>query len=449
MAQLLVTYWCGRRRPADFGPGNISLTRKTFLALSLAAMLAPALSSAQAPVRYDVAYLWHASRTAANRRMKSVGAVLGPRAAQKLRVVWVDGGCAVVYPREGAAAEVRATARLHKKLLRRRAPGPAFAVLSRQWKALVPAGSSLAVAAAPRPRAQPARPAPQAKPVHVARGPQPDFEEHASAAARSANAQLFETLIDDHIKLLRRQGRLARDERTAWSVYDFTTGEMLVEINPDIELQSASLVKPFLALAFMHEAAAGRLVYDDQSRVQMERMIQLSDNASADWVMRKVGGPAAVERILRADYGALLQGVEIKEYIPRDGRTYRNRASARDYSRFLLALWRDELPNSEEIKRLMGLPKRDRLRTGVPLPQDTQVFSKTGSTSRLCGDIGVLLAKGADGKQYPYTLIGIIEKQNRARHYFGWLRSRGNVIREISAMVYARLGALHGFTAMR
>lgn len=424
------------------------MPRYSFLVVSLAALLAPALASAQAPARYDVAYLWHARMPAAFKRMKAVAGVLGPRAAQKLRVVEEEGAYAVVYLRDGSAAETRVTARLHKKLLHRRAPGPAFPVLSRRWTEVARAGVRPAafVAAAPRPKAKLAR---RAAPRSPAAPRAPVLPEQPSLAARSANAQQFETLIDDHIKLLRRQGRLAPDERTAWSVYDFTTGEMLVEINPDIELQSASLVKPFLALAFMHEVAKGKLVYDDHGRREMERMIQLSDNGSADWVMRQVGGPAAVERVLRENYGSLLHGVEIKEYIPRDGRTYRNKASARDYSRFLLALWRDELPNSEEIKRLMGLPKRDRLRTGVPLPVDTQVFSKTGSTSRLCGDIGVLLARGADGKQYPYTLIGIIEKQSRARHYFGWLRSRGNVIREISGMVYARLGQLHGFTATR
>ncbi|MDE2143126.1 MAG: serine hydrolase, partial [Elusimicrobia bacterium] len=117
---------------------------------------------------------------------------------------------------------------------------------------------------------------------------------------------------------------------------------------------------------------------------------------------------------------------------------------ARDYSRFLLALWRDELPGSAEIKRLMALPKRDRLHSGVPLPHDVEVYSKTGSTSHLCGDIGVLTAKGPDGRQYAYTIVGIIEKQSPARHYISWLRSRGNVIRYVSYLVYSRVSALHG-----
>jgi beta-lactamase class A len=268
-----------------------------------------------------------------------------------------------------------------------------------------------------------------------------------AAPAPSVESRQLEKMLEEHVKELRRRGRLSPDERTAWSVYDFTTGKTLVEINADLELQSASLVKPFLALAFMSQVEKGKLAYNDESRRQMTRMIQISDNKSADWMMRRLGGPAAVERLLRGEFGSVLPGVEIKEYIPKNGRTFRNRASARDYSRFLLALWRDELPGSKEIKRLMALPKRDRLRTGVPLPSDVEVYDKTGTTSRLCGDIGVLTAKGPDGRQYSYTLVGIIEKQSPARNYMSWMRSRGDVIRHVSYMVYRGVGALHGFAS--
>ncbi|MDD5657324.1 MAG: serine hydrolase [Elusimicrobia bacterium] len=287
----------------------------------------------------------------------------------------------------------------------------------------------------------------------VSEGEFPNQGVHSRLARRydsyQATAEVrrgLEASLAEHILRLRRQGRLAPDENTAWSVYDFTTGEKLAEINADIKLQAASLIKPFVALAFLHQAQNGALEYDRQARSRLERMIQRSDNSATNWAMRRLGGPEAVQKLLRANYGSLLAGVEIVEYIPRGGRTYRNRASARDYSRFLLALWRDQLPGSAEIKRLMALPKRDRLRSDA-LPDDTEVFSKTGSTSHLCGDMGVLLAKGADGRQYAYTLIGIIEKKSPARHYRRWLRSRGNVIREVSGLVYRLIGSVHGFAA--
>jgi len=268
-------------------------------------------------------------------------------------------------------------------------------------------------------------------------------------AEKAEQRHSLEALVEEHVRQLHRQGRLAKDENTAWSVYDFTSGEKLMEINADIKLQAASLIKPFIALAYMHQVKQGLLAYDDDARARLERMIQHSDNNAADWAMRKLGGPAAVQALLRHNYGALLANVEIVEYIPRGGRTYRNKASVSDYSRFLLALWRDELPGSGEIKRLMALPKRDRLRTGTDLPADTEDFSKTGSTSHLCGDIGVLSAKGPDGRQYAYALIGIIEKRHAARHYFRWLHSRGDIIREMSGMVYRVIANLHGFAPVR
>ena len=271
----------------------------------------------------------------------------------------------------------------------------------------------------------------------------------ATDEAKAAQRRGLEAMVEEHVRQLHRQGRLAKDENTAWSVYDFTSGEKLVEINADLKLQAASLIKPFIALAFMHQVKQGLLPYDDDARGRLERMIQHSDNNATNWALRKLGGPAAVGALLRRNYGALLANVEIVEYIPRGGRTYRNRASAGDYSRFLLALWRNELPGAVEIKRLMALPKRDRLRTGADLPQDTEDFSKTGSTSHLCGDMGVLLAKGPDGRQYAYALIGIIEKRHPARHYFRWLRSRGNIIREMSGMFYHIIANMHGFAANR
>lgn len=401
---------------------NPLIVRLSRLAVLLAAAaLAPSLGRAQAG-RFDVSYLWHASLADAQAKRQQVASVLGRRVARELRVINADGGYGVIYLRQGDRGGAQVTAAAHSRVLRRKKIGKAWIVASRSWIEVNPEGQAV---------------------------PQAPEEPEAAAAGHNAEHRELEQALVDHVSAMRRQGRLASDERTAWSVYDFATGETLVEINADLELQTASLVKPFLALAFMTQVAKGKLVYDAQSRRQMTRMIQISDNASADWVMRKVGGPAAVENLLHTYYAALLPGVEIKEYIPRSGRTYRNRATARDYSRFLLALWRDELPGSQEIKRLMGLPKRDRLKTGVPLPRDVEVFSKTGSTSHLCGDIGVLAVNGPDGRQYAYTLVGIIEKEHPARHYFSWLRSRGNVIRQISYIVYHRVGAMHGFASAR
>jgi beta-lactamase class A len=154
-------------------------------------------------------------------------------------------------------------------------------------------------------------------------------------------------------------------------------------------------------------------------------------------MLRKIGGPKAAERVLKRKYPGIFQDTRIVEYIPRGGRTYRNKASAHDYSRFLYAVWKEDIFGAREIKRLMALPGRDRILTGVAsIPVSTRVYNKTGSTARVCGDMGILIVEGPDGKRYPYTVIGIIEKERRTRDYATWIRSRGAVIRNVSGIIY-------------
>ena len=71
------------------------------------------------------------------------------------------------------------------------------------------------------------------------------------------------------------------------------------------------------------------------------------------------------------------------------------------------------------------------------------VYDKTGSTARLCGNMGIIEAMGKDGKHYPYTIVGIIEKRERTRHYGRWVATRGNVIRGVSSLVYEDLKRRH------
>jgi beta-lactamase class A len=261
---------------------------------------------------------------------------------------------------------------------------------------------------------------------------------------RSREIRDLEVAVEHYIDRLRREGKIAPDERTGWSVYDFTTGEKLVTINEDVQFQAASLVKPFIAAAFFHKVKKGELVYGPKSRRHMQRMIQHSNNASTNWVTRQVGGPQAVERILKREYPGIFQETHLVEYIPANGRTYRNKASVHDYSRFLYAIWKGDIDGADEIKRLMALPGSDRIYTGVPeVPKGTRVYNKTGSTAHVCGDMGILSVKGPDGKRYPYTLIGIIEKQQGAENYTAWIRSRSEVIRSVSGIVYKGIIALH------
>jgi len=391
---------------------------------------------------YDVSYVWSRSLSGVREYRDKVAEVLGPAVAKDLKVVTRDSLIGLVYVRHGDSAGATRVAKSHSRLLRAQGLDAASPIRSVNWTLVGDAGPRQAAAASnaeSEPAASINRTTAAAPPAATGLR-----RSRMSVAQRSREIHNLEAAVEDYINRLRKDGKLDSDERTGWSVYDFTTGEKLVTINEDQQFQTASLVKPFIAAAFFYKVKTGELKYDRQSRRQMERMIQHSNNASTNWVTRKVGGPQAVQRILKQQYPAIFQEIHLVEYIPAGGKTYRNKASVHDYSRFLYALWKEDIAGAREIKRLMALPGRDRIYTGVRgVPKGTRVYNKTGSTARVCGDMGILNVKGADGKWYPYTVIGIIEKEQNAANYTSWIRSRGNIIRHVSSIVYQSIAQNH------
>jgi beta-lactamase class A len=259
----------------------------------------------------------------------------------------------------------------------------------------------------------------------------------------SASKTRIEQSIESYIDGLRRKGKIGKDESTGWMVYDLASDKPIVDINADQTFQAASMIKPFIALAFFHQVKNGKFKYGPRSRRNMEAMIQRSSNSSTNWVMRQVGGPATTTKILKKYYGHIFKKTKITEYIPANGRTYKNKALPSDYVRFLRELWNKKLPYGKELRRLMALPGRDRLYHGTPIPQGTLVYNKTGSTAHLCGDMGILVPKTKRGGRYPYVVVGIIERESRPANYGRWMASRGKVIRQVSTMVYKEMKKEH------
>lgn len=246
--------------------------------------------------------------------------------------------------------------------------------------------------------------------------------------------------INAHIQDLRASGRVTGVERTAWLVHDLVADRTICAINADLPLQAASMIKPFVALAFFHQVSKGKLAYGEQSLVHMERMIRDSNNSSTNWVMERVGGPAACHAILHKHYGAIVDQLDLVEYIPSSGCTYRNRASARDHARLLQAVWRDQVPSARELRRVLNLPGPDRLYCAVPqIPAGTEVYNKTGTTAMCCGDMGILVARTQHGHRVPYVIVGVIERSNRTSQYTSWSHARADVIRGVSGLTYGYL----------
>ncbi|MDW7771958.1 MAG: serine hydrolase [Desulfobulbaceae bacterium] len=345
----------------------------------------------------------------------------------------------LIYRRRGDRSSTYAVAKKHARLLKSR--GISTTIIAEKnnpvvfgESSLLDDGASIGIINIPAKK----------KTAKKAAPPGPEFIETADQAtiipASSASGRKeIEQAIESYIKELRRKGEISSDERTGWMVYDLTRKESLAAINSEMHFQAASMIKPFLALAFFHRVKQGELIYGPKSRRNMELMIQQSNNPATNWVMRTTGGPSTCDEILRRHYGDIFKNTRIIEYIPPGGKTYKNVALPSDYIRFLQALWDDELPYSKEIRRLMSLPGRDRLYDNTPIPQGTLVYNKTGSTAFLCGDMGILVARDKEGNRYPYALVGIIQRSSRPSDYGNWMLTRGNVIRQVSTLVYEEM----------
>ena len=451
------------------------------------------LQSKCAPT-FNVSYGAADSEQGALARLQIVGGTLGPEVQQKLTLESTSPGkWQLVYQRYGDEASTLTVATNHSKVLAKHKI-TATAVPTHAPR-VVSVGSAVAASKpAAKPVEKPIESKPAEKPVEVATARLEPAEAKLGAAAEtkatavkpveskpveskpveskpaekpaevaaakpvaskpsprplddlpgSLDTPLRDT-INAHIQRLRKRGVVAADETTAWYVQTLHDDRTWAAINADRSLQCASMFKPYVALAFLHRVEEGRVIYGKMSRTKLEAMIQYSDNEATNWAMMTVGGPDAVQRILTQHYGHILKETSIVETIPRSGRTYRNRSSARDYVRFSRALWREELPQSDEIKRLMLLPGRDRLYTGAPsIPPGTLVMNKTGTTSHLCGDFGILVAQSGAGKPVPYAFVGIIEKKGTAPSYGSWVSARSTVIRGVSDLVYRSLKGEYG-----
>ena len=388
------------------------LRARKFLRLAAVLCLAAASAAAQGPA-YDIAYIWRPDQADVVAYKAKVSDILGPDVARRLRVVRAGGRYGLVYLRNGTRGPAAATAKVHTRFLAARGLNPAVPVRAQD---LAPPQSAASAGGAP------------------------------AAPPAAGETSALERDIENYVRKLRHRGRIKGNERSAWLVYDITADKKLAGINEDLPLEAASLIKPFIAMAYLHGVDAGRRPYNSEVRGRMERMIQESDNQAANWLLRRLGGPKAVQGFLKREYGGIFRNTSIVEYIPAGGRAYRNKASVRDYSRFLYALWTGVLPGSAELKRLLSLPNPDRLYTSSPgVAAGTEVYDKTGTTARLCGDMGILVARRGDGKSFPYIVVGIIEKARSARSYFDWMRSRGDVIRRVSEMTYEEIAGRHRF----
>lgn len=279
-------------------------------------------------------------------------------------------------------------------------------------------------------------------------------------------SQSLEDILNNQMTIEKSSGHLPSDVNLSIVVYDHDLDPInaeLASINGDAKTQAASMIKPFVALAYL-EKFWDSYKDDSNARLALERMIQHSDNVYTNWIMQKVGGPVGVQNFLNSNYSGIFKNTEIIDYIPLTDKEvnmakslklvdvpsgssyYSNLTSAQDYSRFLYALWNKTInPEiSGEILRLMSLEKEwIRVKTGIPaVPKDTVVYDKTGTTARVYGD-AALMKVVHNGGSHTFSFVGVFERPSPYPNYKRWKAKCGHSFQGMVGTVVKYVEGLH------
>ena len=204
----------------------------------------------------------------------------------------------------------------------------------------------------------------------------------------------LESRMDAFIKDLRRARHLSPTDEISITVYDIGHGRKVASINEDVRRMAASTIKDYVMLAVFHQVNSGHFKYTAKVKGLIESTISynrgLADgNHSANVLIDMIGGTQKVNQILRDNY-KFFNETRIVEHIPTNARTYRNTTSTHDLSIFYNQLWAGNLPYANEMKRILSLPKHDRIFDGTCIPSGTRVLDKTGTVYGLVADSGII-----------------------------------------------------------
>ncbi len=193
----------------------------------------------------------------------------------------------------------------------------------------------------------------------------------------------------------------------------------VAEINGDTMLYAASLPKIAILLSAFVEAESGELTLDRRTRASLTRMIRVSSNADATYMLNRVG-KRRVNAILQSDrfrlYDPLVNGGLWvgKEYaqgaaFERDPLHHLSHgATAMQVARFYYMLESGELVNpklTREMKRMLGHPGiHHKFVRGLADRPGVKIYRKSGSWQQWHADSALVEAAG-----HTYIMVGLAE----------------------------------------
>ncbi len=283
----------------------------------------------------------------------------------------------------------------------------------------------------------------------------------SSPAWKEGDISPLENAVERFIKDKKKRKQMARIDYLSLIVQDLQTGEYLAEINPSKQVKAASLIKVPILQAYMIQRYRKKIKHTKRNQKDLRLMIRFSSNRSTNRILKILGGPRKVAKILKKT--GQYENLKLVEYIPKGGKTYLNKISAEDLNRLFVKMWNRQVlgPSfskvsnrkaSEQMLYLLGLSSRrgvrDRLKDGTCFANDRQakVWDKTGFVRGLNGDVGIIEVSTPQGRK-AYSIISII-----SRYDYNSIRGSGNrwagkqskLHRKISEMSYAYFKMKYG-----
>lgn len=231
---------------------------------------------------------------------------------------------------------------------------------------------------------------------------------------------------------------LRPDEHSAWYVKVIEgpgipkEGKVLVSINGEQQIPSASMNKVQNAIAYYSLVQEGKIVSNPRNEKDIHDSLAISDNKATRRIQKIIGEAlgahspgqygAVCESYLKGKYPGMFDKT-VMEYIPEDGRAYVLSTTVHEYTGILEALDKRQFPGSEKIIAAMTHPStHNRLIKGTETVRasiDTG-FTKTATHAGVIGDGGVMHFTDEHGQKYTYAIVVVFhrdikpEYQNRA-----------------------------------
>lgn len=219
-----------------------------------------------------------------------------------------------------------------------------------------------------------------------------------------------------------------------WAVYvkDLSSQEYL-SCNSQ-PLKAASLIKLYIMGAVYDQIEKGSLEMTDTIYNLLNHMITVSDNESANELVRQLSttgdsfdeGMAVVNEFARVNgYGDTSQGRDLRDFRdePAPGENY---TSVEDCGRFLEAVYNGTCVSESSSMEMLSLLKAQQRRNKIPsgLPEGIMSANKTGELSDTENDVAIVYGNDAD------YIICVMSQD------LPDVASAQGAIRELSGMVY-------------